>query len=208
MICGKSPEEQMEDNFGYVYRTFVPKYGAFYIGQKSGKFDPKYFGSGRIISSFIKKHGIDSLILDVLYYAKSQKELDDQEEWHIKTYRNFGFRLFNLKDFAWGNKKGTRRPAWIGKKISKSKKGISTTIRTRELNEKIRTSLLGKRRNPEFKEKMREIALNRGPVSKESRTAMRNARLGKKFSPLSEEHKLKISISNKITWQKNHRFVQ
>lgn len=53
--------------YGYIYETFNAITNKKYIGQhKSEKFDPKYFGSGKILLSAINKYGIENFKCKIL----------------------------------------------------------------------------------------------------------------------------------------------
>lgn len=53
--------------YGYIYKTTNLINGKFYIGKhKSEKYDPSYYGSGKIIRLAIKKYGLENFKNEVL----------------------------------------------------------------------------------------------------------------------------------------------
>jgi len=55
----------------------------FYIGQDI-KNDPKYFGSGKLINSAIKKYGIENFKKEILEFCTDEKHMDEREIFWIK----------------------------------------------------------------------------------------------------------------------------
>lgn len=47
-------------NYGYIYKTLNLLNNKIYIGQKKGKFNSNYFGSGLLIRRSIKLKGINN----------------------------------------------------------------------------------------------------------------------------------------------------
>jgi len=80
--------------FGYIYKTTIPPtkntpYFRYYYGQhRKSIFDKNYFGSGLIITRYIKKYGKSLLISEPIYWAKTKKDLDDFEKEIILKYLN------------------------------------------------------------------------------------------------------------------------
>jgi hypothetical protein len=183
--------------FGYIYRTFCPSNGCFYIGQKSGSFRTNYFGSGTRILRWIKKYGKSSLIVDVLDTAPDKASLDRLEISYIRMYREFGFDLMNISDGGEGAIAGYKRPEWVYRKIGLAQKGKSKPLVPQAISA-MALANRGKKRSAETINKIREKAIGR-VMSPEARLAMSLARKGRKFHPLSQEHRDKIAESNRIT---------
>lgn len=83
---------------GYVYKTTNLINKKIYIGQhRSQFFDDSYFGSGKLITSAIKKYGKESFSVEVLCECNSQDELDNAEMLYIKQYNstdiNVGYNI-------------------------------------------------------------------------------------------------------------------
>jgi len=96
-----------KDAYGYVYETFIydeesSLFGKYYIGQfvqhqlRGFESGSNYFGSGAIISKYIKSRGTKHLKKKILEYADNQDELDIAEIKWITTIDN-NPRSINLK---------------------------------------------------------------------------------------------------------------
>lgn len=88
----------LNDNayFGYIYMTTDTTNGKKYIGQHiASKFDPKYYGSGTIISNVIKDRK-DKLKLEVLEWCK--QNISDRELYWINYYNTVFPNGYNLSD--------------------------------------------------------------------------------------------------------------
>lgn len=83
--------------FGYIYLVTDTLHSKQYIGQHRGyKLDEKYFGSGQIIRSIIKKYGTDILKIEVLDWADSQEDLSEKEIKYINEYNTLYPNGYNL----------------------------------------------------------------------------------------------------------------
>lgn len=75
--------------FGYIYKTTVclegsVLYGCYYIGQrKRSTTKDCYYGSGKIIKDFMRKHGTAHLKKEILAICESREELDLKEKEFI-----------------------------------------------------------------------------------------------------------------------------
>lgn len=92
--------------YGYIYRTDILDKKAYYIGQalcsSHGPFNPQnpnYFGSGRKIKAYIKKHGTKNLRVSLLALADSQEELNRLEAEFIgESYKEISHKTcWNLR---------------------------------------------------------------------------------------------------------------
>lgn len=83
-----------QDSFGYIYMTWIYNtnssfHGKLYIGQRLSRKDHElkagdvYYGSGRKIQSYIKKHGKEGLNRIVIDIADNQEELNELEAYHV-----------------------------------------------------------------------------------------------------------------------------
>lgn len=86
--------------YGYIYKTTNLINGKFYIGKhKSEKYDPSYYGSGKIIRLAIKKYGLENFKNEVLEQFDSLDELNEAEKQYIDKYRKLDkSRLYNIAD--------------------------------------------------------------------------------------------------------------
>ena len=204
ITSGKSASAKTEDNkikmVGYVYRIFIPASGQFYIGQRRGEFDKNYWGSGTRLLRWIKKYGNKGLIRDVLGFKETQKELDDFEVYEIAVHRQFGFDLLNILNGGMAGPAGHKLPSWLIDKMKRAKLGkVYCRKWTDEQREKIIAANTGQKRDDVARANIKAGAAKRKPVSEQARANMRAARLGRKFSPLTPEHRAKIAESNRIT---------
>lgn len=83
--------------FGYIYLVTDTLHNKQYVGQHRGyKLDEKYFGSGQIIRSIIKKYGTDILKIEILDWADSQEDLSEKEIKYINEYNTLYPNGYNL----------------------------------------------------------------------------------------------------------------
>lgn len=97
----------------HIYKTTIDNensslHGMYYIGQRRIEYDKKYqqeyFGSGHIISKYIRKHGTVGLRKEILEYADNQEDLNALEAKWIGTSFLDDDNCLNLK--AGGNQPG------------------------------------------------------------------------------------------------------
>lgn len=75
---------------GYIYKTTNLANGKLYIGQhKSAQYDPKYFGSGKLILRAIEKYGIESFTNEIIHVCHTKEEMQDMERYYIDKYQSF-----------------------------------------------------------------------------------------------------------------------
>lgn len=74
---------------GYIYKTTNLINQKVYIGKhQSFKYDPKYFGSGKILGRAIKKYGIENFINEIIDTADTEEELNEKEKHYIEYYKS------------------------------------------------------------------------------------------------------------------------
>lgn len=83
---------------GYIYKTTNLINRKCYIGKhQSAQYDPKYFGSGKILKRAIKKYGIKNFINEIIDIADTEEELNNKEKYYIKYYKDkLGLECYNL----------------------------------------------------------------------------------------------------------------
>lgn len=89
------------EKYGYVYHTYCKDSGRHYVGQHIGtRFDPFYFGSGKLLRRALVKHGEDAFTVTPIKWVDTKEELDIQEIWFIASYREqYGReRMYNICD--------------------------------------------------------------------------------------------------------------
>ena len=164
--------------YGYIYETTNLTNSKKYIGQKkSSKFlGNDYLGSGKIIKQAIVKYGKDNFKVKLLEACDTQEDLDKKEKYYIKKLRdNYPIEL--IYNIAKGGNGGNLRYFYSSSQLE-------------EWKFKISKSKLGQK--PWNYNKINAF-------SKEARAKMSKAHKG---IPLSEEHKKKLSIANKISQNK------
>lgn len=117
----------------------------------------------------IRKYGVDAFIWEILKTCKDATEMDQEEAQQILIHKSYDKRFGYNLTFGFD--------------------GLSfPTIATKE---KMRDSHLGRPNTEEQKQKI-SAALKGRKISDETRQKLRDAKLGKKFPPLSAEHKEKL----------------
>lgn len=166
--------------------------------------------NNRHIVNALRKYGFNNFKFEIIKENNNQENLKLLEIYFINFFNTFknGYNKTIGGDNGPGSKKGWKMSSEGKLKISLSKKGkpswnkgIKTTDKTRQ---KLRDSHIGKKRHVsiEEKQKLREriIAYNKSDVGREkSKKTLQKLNKRKIGVPLSEEHKRKISESEKIT---------
>ena len=155
-----------------IYRITNLINGKTYIGQhKYKELNDSYMGSGVLIKKAIKKHGVENFKKEILYSRIQYRETaDDMERFAIAKERAIGKAEYNIANG--GNGTGTVSDE-TKQKISEARSGKPTWNK-------------GKKMSEEYKIKL--SMAHKGQVTWNT---------GKKCGPLSEEHKRKISESEK-----------
>lgn len=197
-----------------IYKTTNIINGKIYIGQDS-KNNPKYLGSGFLLSKAIKKYGVSNFIKEVLEICNSKEELNEKEIYWIEkmdsTNTNIGYNISKggtggklveveaKKGKTYEEYYGIEKAAEIKRKFSEKRKGKKLeykNISREEVNIKIGESNKGKVRTDDNKNKIRET-LKEFYKSEEGLQIKENLKKLKTGTKLSEEHKLRISNSMK-----------
>lgn len=140
--------------YGYVYKTINKLNGRIYIGQKCGKFNPNYKGSGLLLRRALNKYGEENFTVEVLAYGLTPEERNRLEKRFIAEYRKIiGEReVYNIADGGQGG-------GMIGKKHSKA------TLKKMRINHSDfsgkNNPMAGKHRTEESKDKIRKILTGR-----------------------------------------------
>lgn len=86
--------------FGYIYRITHTESNTSYVGMHRINKDEKfydYMGSGRIISNYLRKYGIQSFSKEILEYCDSIEELKIREQELILEEQSIGGAQLNLE---------------------------------------------------------------------------------------------------------------
>ena len=143
---------------GYIYKTTNTINNKVYIGKHYGsQYDEKYFGSGKILCTAIKKYGIQYFTNEIIDTADSEEELNQKEIKHISHYKSlYGRNCYNIANGGTGGdvfKYSTQEEKDIFKekmtkinqercssKDFKRKLSIATSKRYEDKNERIKHS--------------------------------------------------------------------
>lgn len=149
----------------YVYKTTQNDTGHYYIGVHKGLVDDDYFGSGKIITSIIKKYGKDRLTKEI-----------------IKTFDTYKEALLFEKEIV--NTELLKDPLCVNLKVGGEGGSVIGIKRSEESKEKIRLSKLGKK-NPMYGKSTSELQKNK----------LRDYNKNIRDYNVTDDTKLKMSIS-------------
>lgn len=92
--------------YGYIYKTINMIDEKVYIGKHTNEYvrknnciDPKYFGSGKVITNAIAKYGVDKFKCEILEWCDSLENLNNREKYWINYYMtNYPTTCYNLAE--------------------------------------------------------------------------------------------------------------
>jgi hypothetical protein len=163
----------MKEQFGYVYITYKPTTGEFYIGKR--KFererDTKYFGSGKWVREELSKGSV--LVNEVLSYHNTLAELNTAEKDYIEMHksnllcRNIArggdggliVDQYHFRDVVIKKKEDPEWLRWYKKRVSE---GLKKRFKNTE------GTFKGKKHKPETILKMKESSKGKGKGTKNS----------------------------------------
>jgi len=186
---------------GYVYITTNIVNGKQYIGcHKSNSFDESYKGSGKLLKQAIEKYGWDNFechILESINNIPTVCDSEDQlylsEKYYIDYYNCINENnWYNLKEGG----SGGSSPGYI---CITSQDGFHKRVSSDELDFYLKTGWYKKGPIPSEITKLKRAASNTGKKrSLETKRNISNSLIGKKYGPLSESHRKKISEVGKV----------
>lgn len=165
----------------------------FYIGQDI-KNNPKYFGSGKLIISAIKKYGKKNFKKEIIEYCVDEKHLDEREIFWIKelnaTNRKIAYNICEGGN-TYRTMKGENNP-WFGKKHSEKTKALIKEKRkfqkmSDEEKERLR-NLWKSDKNPGKNKSKETIEKIKIALSKIDRTGINSSMSGKTHSDETKKH--------------------
>lgn len=178
-----------------IYKTTNLINGKIYVG-KDKKNNPKYYGSGKLLTLAIKKYGKHNFKKDVIEECYSLEELNKSEIYWIEkldaTNKEIGYNI--LKGGDGGAVYGRTLSDETKQKISSSLKGHIVSEETKSLIKQSNTGVSrnkGRNLTSITKEKLRSINLNK-KLSAETKKKMSDA---KKDKPIKH-------LQNQIPWNK------
>ena len=146
--------------FGYIYKTTNLINNKIYIGQHHGDFDIHYHGSGNLIKSAIKKHGVWNFETILIEECSNDEELNEREIFWINHFNSrdldIGYNLHKggISSPVYGvisHRKGKKLPpetckrmslADTGKKKSEThKKHISAALTGHKIPKNVRLKI-------------------------------------------------------------------
>jgi group I intron endonuclease len=154
-----------------IYKILNNLNGKVYIGQTVSSLNRRFLQHCRkdsAIGSAIRKYGKENFSIEEIDGANSLSELNYLEKHYINTYNSLAPNGYNLSS---GGNNGLHSDE-TKQKMSKSGKSKVFTIQHREnIAEKSKgnTNNKGKKFSAEWREKMRDSALKRGPRSEETK---------------------------------------
>lgn len=184
-------EIEVQDWYGYVYRTVNELNGKIYVGQHKGKFNSSYAGSGDLIVPALKKYGKENFSVKPISWAASRSYLDELEIALIAFYtKTFGKEMIYNISLGGESSLGCCQSSESRKKISDSRKGTKASPESRmkmseshkglkhSLAAKLKVSLsrLGKRHTEETKKKIGKRNLGK-ILSEETKTKIIESRI-------------------------------
>ena len=202
------------EKYGFVYIWKDKKHKRYYIGSHWGHEKDGYICSSKWMrrsfyrrSEDFKRRTLKRNIARDNLLKEEQRWLDMIKPEEVKVrYYNISLTVLNN---VWWNDEWSRKT--IGQKISNYRTGKKYGKRSPEIGRKISKTLkelghkpirhdtfgmLGKKHSEETKIKMSLAAIGK-PKSLEHIENSRNARIGMKFGPASEERKRKIGDANR-----------
>jgi len=185
--------------------------GKKYIGKQAHGF-ASYLGSGILLKKALKKYGKENFKKEYLDTAATKEELSEKEIYWIGIHDAVKSKMFyNLAPGGQGgdNSKFIDFSKQIGKKIHSEeyKKALSKKMmgdlnpmagktHTIEAKAKIAAANKGKKRtfSKEHCENLRIAQLNKGPVSKETKSKMSATRTGSRKAGVAIQHVTKTGV--------------
>lgn len=202
------------NGFYYIYKIINIINGKIYVGQRKSKVIPendiKYFGSGVVIKSSIKKYGKDNFEKEIIEICNSININEREIFWICKLNSMLpnGYNLTEGGDGFRGMKFSQEHKINLSKAIKKSitperRKMMSEVAKNRvdsmETRAKKSKSFLGRKHSEETKNKLRELNLGKVPTLS-TRVLWSKQRKGReawnKGKLSSEESKLKSSLAH------------
>lgn len=134
---------------------------------------------------------------EIVYTTRDEDDAYATEKWLVAHHDTFHGWGANLNEGGRGQRSGWKHTRASKLKISQAQVGHAPWNRGTKnptAGPKISVKLRGLKRSENTKEKQRRAALQRLPITDETRQRMRQAKLG---TSLSEEHRVKIGSSLK-----------
>lgn len=181
-----------------IYKTTNIINNKIYIGKhKTKSLNDGYVGSGKLLSCAIQKYGIENFIVEILYFCKSEEELNIKEKELVTEEFCLREDTYNLcvggqGGFSYINRNNIR--GMLGKKQSKKQREAASNFMIRNNSNRARhkeisskggknsSGMLGKQHSEKTKEKL--------SLSKKGKTiGSSNSQFGTKWITNGQENK-------------------
>ena len=201
-------------NYGYIYCTTNIINNKKYIGKKvSSKFNPKYLGSGILITKAIAKYGSDKFIVELLEWCCSYNDLNNREKYYIDKFNAYKSDVFY--NIAMGGEGGNTYAGKteeelieIKRKISKANKGERNGNKGQYKG--ILNSMYGKKHSMDTRlkisESLKKNNYNRSHAWTDDKNNKRNETITRYISLWrvvdKSNNQTYLNFTNKIVWIK------
>ena len=198
--------------YGFIYKLTNIVNNAVYIGQTSRTIQERFADHVKSSSVYrdgtdgyshlyraMKKYGVDNFFVEEIDSGNSKEELNEKERYWIAYYRSQDVICYNIADGGSGgntwDKHTDDEKELIGNKISLSNIGKVYGPHSDETKKKISVAVIASKQNRSEESKKLEslrksqAALNRAPMSEESKKKTSENNKGKHFkTPEEKEH--------------------
>lgn len=175
-----------------IYKTTNLLDNKIYIG-KSKYDNPDYYGSGVVLNQAIKKYGRDNFKREVIEIVSNDGDVNAREKYWILFYKSFE------REIGYNRTTGGDGGALVGDSLESMRNSLKGKKLSPETKKKISDSHKG-RHGKENNCMWKKSPWNKGLTAENNDKIRKNVQKAHEFNigrPLSEEHKLKISMSNK-----------
>lgn len=144
--------------------------GKVYVGKSITKKKKLYLGSGKLLRKAIKKYGEDAFMRRIMYYGKTNEELNEQEKfWIAKLRKEYGSdKLYNIADGGQNPIMFGENNHWFGKHDKRPE--LSKILKEGFKNGRVIWSK-GKKLSAEHVAKQRETQIRNGKNKGENNPA-------------------------------------
>lgn len=207
--------------YGYIYKITNLVNSGVYIGQTSKSITERFSDHVTVSNNYVdgtdgyshlyramKKYGVDNFIVEEIDSGNSKEELNEKERYWIAYYRSQDVICYNIADGGtggntWDNHTDEEKLI-IGNKISTANTGKKYGPHSDETKKKISVAVIASKQNRSEEQKKLEslrksqAALNRAPMSEESKKKTSENNKGKHFKTPEEKEHLRQKALGKI----------
>ena len=201
-------------NYGYIYCTTNIINNKKYIGKKvSSKFNPKYLGSGILITNAITKYGTDKFIVELLEWCSSNDDLNNREKYYINKFNAYKSDVFY--NIAMGGEGGNTYAGKTEEELIEIKRKISNANKGERNGNKgqykgVLNSMYGKKHSMDTRlkisESLKKNNYNRSHAWTDDKNNKRNETITRYISLWrvvdKSNNQTYLNFTNKIVWIK------